>query len=115
MIKSIRNMDEEMLMSAIMKDINECSDKRGQILKRKMYLVDSPLRASIETLIMNGFSFSESIIKAYEDYTLDLESKVKNYAKGYVLIETEPPRVNSDEYDKCELNRSEREKKMKGE
>lgn len=108
-------MDEEMLMTAIMKDIDECRDKRGEILKRKMYLVDSPLRSNIETLIMNGLSFSESVIKAYENYTNDLESKVKNYAKGYVLIETEPPRVDSDEYDKCELNRNEREKKMKGE
>ena len=108
-------MDEEMLMNSIMKDINECGNKRGEILKRKMYLVDSPLRTSIETLIMSGYSFSESVIKAYEDYTQELESKVKNYSKGYVLIETSPPRVDSDEYDKCELNRSEREKKMKGE
>lgn len=108
-------MDEEMLMSSIMKDIDECKDKRGEILKRKMYLVDSPLRSSIETLIMTGYSFSESVIKAYEDYTNDLESKIKNYSKGYVLIETSPPRVDSDEYDKCEINRTEREKKMKGE
>jgi hypothetical protein len=108
-------MDEEMLMSSIMKDIDECRDKKGEILKRKMYLIDSPLRSSIETLIMTGYSFSDSVIKAYEDYTNDLNSKLKNYEKGYVLIETEPPRVDSDEYDKCELNRSEREKKMKGE
>ena len=108
-------MDEEMLMSSIMKDITECRDKRGEILKRKIYLIDSPLRSSIETLIMEGYSFSESVIKAYEEYTDDLNSKLKNYGKGYVLIETEPPRVDSDEYDKCEFNRSEREKKMKGE
>jgi hypothetical protein len=30
-----------MLMSSIMKDIDECRDKRGEIIKRKMYLVDS--------------------------------------------------------------------------
>jgi hypothetical protein len=63
---------------------------------------------------MTGYSFSESVIKAYEDYTHDLESK-KIYLKGYVLIETTPPRFDSGEYDKCELNRTEREKKMKGE
>ena len=45
---------------------------------------------------MSGYSFSESVIKAYEDYTQELESKVKNYSKGYVLIETTPPRVDSD-------------------
>ena len=38
-------MDEEMLMSSIMKDIDECKDKRSETLKRKMYLVDSPLRS----------------------------------------------------------------------
>lgn len=108
-------MDDQMLMNSIIKDIDECKDKRGEILKRKMYIVDSPLRTNIETLIMSGYSFSESVIKAYEDYTYDLENKLKNYAKGYVLIETNPPRVDSDEYDKCELIRSEREKKMKGE
>ena len=74
-----------------------------------LYLVDSPLRTSIETLIMSGYSFSESVIKAYEDYTQELESKVKNYSKGYVLIETSPPRVDSEYVN--ELNRSEREKK----
>lgn len=109
------NMEEEMLMKSIMKDIEECKDKRGEILKRKMYLVDSPLRTSIETLIISGYSFSDAVIKSYEDYTRDLESKIKNYSKGYVLIETSPPRVDSDEYDKCEINRSNREKKMKGE
>lgn len=108
-------MDEQMLMDSIIKDINECKDKRGEILKRKMYIIDSPLRTNIETLIMSGYSFSDSVIKSYEEYTEYLESKIKNYAKGYVLIETNPPRVDSDEYDKCELNRSEREKKMKGE
>ena len=108
-------MDEQMLMNSIIKDIDECKDKRGEILKRKMYLVDSPLRSSIETLIISGYSFSDAVIKAYEDYTIDLEGKIKNYAKGYVLIETNPPRVDSDDYDKCELNRYEREKKMKGE
>ena len=108
-------MDEEMLMASIIKDIDECKDKRGEILKRKLYLVDSPLRSSIETLIMSGYSFSESVIKAYEDYTNDLESKIKNYAKGYVLIETTPPRVNSDEYDKCELTKGDRVNKLKGE
>ena len=33
-------MDEEMLMSSIMKDIDEYKDKRSETLKRKMYLVD---------------------------------------------------------------------------
>jgi hypothetical protein len=108
-------MDEEMLMSSIMKDIDECKDKRSETLKRKMYLVDSPLRSSIETLIMTGYSFSDAVIKAYEDYTIDLEGKIKNYEKGYVLIETTLPRVDSGDYDTCELNRFEREKKMKGE
>ena len=102
-------MDKEMLMSSIMKDIDECRDKRGEIIKRKMYLVDSPLRSSIETLIMTGYSFSDAVIKSYEDYTHDLEGKIKIYAKGYVLIETTPPRVDSGEYDKCELIRYERE------
>lgn len=109
-------MEEEMLINSIMKDINECKDPKGEILKRKIYLVDSPLRSSIENLIMTGYSFSESVIKAYEDYTNDLESKMKNYEKGYILVDNSPPsRVNSDEYDKCETNRNERKKKMKGE
>lgn len=108
-------MDEEMLMASITKDIEECKDKRGEILKKKMYLVDSPLRYNIERLIISGYSFSDAVIKAYENYAQELECQISNYAKGYVLIESTPSRVNSDEYDKCELNRTEREKKMKGE
>lgn len=108
-------MDEEILMTSIMKDIDEFKEKRGEILKRKIYLIDSPLRTNIEELILNGFSFSDAVIKAYENYTQELEFKLSNYEKGYVLIETTPPRVDSDEYDKCELKRCEREKKMKGE
>ena len=30
-------MDEETLMSSIMKDIDECRDKRGEILKKDVF------------------------------------------------------------------------------
>ena len=80
-------MDEELLMASIIKDIDECKDKRGEILKKKMYLVDSPLRSSIEKLILTGYSFSESVIKAYEDYTHDLESKIKNVPIAQIIRE----------------------------
>tara|TARA_Y100001935_G_scaffold33472_1_gene26823 strand:- start:9846 stop:10172 length:327 start_codon:yes stop_codon:yes gene_type:complete len=108
-------MDEQMLMTSIMKDIEPCGDIKEEILKRKVYLIDSPLKPLIETLIISGNSFSDSVIKAYERHTQVLEERLVNFSKGYVLIDNSPRRVNSDEYDKCELKREDRENKLKGE
>ena len=108
-------MDEKMLLESIMKDIEPSGDTKEEILKRKVYLIDSPLKPLIETLIVSGYSFSESVIKAYERHTQDLEERLVNFSKGYVLIDNSPGRVNSDEYDKCELTREDRANKLKGE
>tara|TARA_B100000686_G_C16762794_1_gene959822 strand:- start:1975 stop:2292 length:318 start_codon:yes stop_codon:yes gene_type:complete len=95
-------MDEQMLMTSIMKDIEPSGDVKGEILKRKVYLIDSPLRPLIESLIISGNSFSDSVIKAYERHTQVLEEQLVNFSKEYILIGNSPERVNSDEYDKCE-------------
>ena len=108
-------MDEQMLMTSIMKDIKPSGDIKEEILKRKVYLIDSPLKPLIETLIVSGNSFSESVIKAYERHTQDLEERLVNFSKGYVLIDNSPRRVNSDEYDKCDITREDRINKLKGE
>ena len=108
-------MDEQMLMTSIMKDIEPGGDIKEEILKRKVYLIDSPLKPLIETLIISGNSFSDSVIKAYERHTQVLEERLVNFSKGYVLIDNSPRRVNSDEYDKCELTREDRANKLKGE
>ena len=108
-------MDEKMLLESIMKDIEPSGDTKEEILKRKVYLIDSPLKPLIETLIVSGYSFSESVIKAYERHTQGLEERLVNFSKGYVLIDNSPGRVNSDEYDKCELTREDRANKLKGE
>ena len=108
-------MDEELLMVSIMRDIEPYKDVKGEILKRKVYLIDSPLRPLIESLIVSGNSFSDSVIKAYERHTQDLEERLTNFSKGYVLIDNSPKRVNSDEYDKCEETREDRANKLKGE
>ena len=108
-------MDEKMLLESIMKDIEPSGDTQEEILKRKVYLIDSPLKPLIETLIVSGNSFSESVIKAYERHTQDLEERLVNFSKGYVLIDNSPRRVNSDEYDKCEVTREDRMNKLKGE
>tara|TARA_Y100000817_G_C16605954_1_gene432930 strand:+ start:68 stop:394 length:327 start_codon:yes stop_codon:yes gene_type:complete len=108
-------MDEQMLMTSIMKDIEPSGDIKEEILKRKVYLIDSPLKPLIETLIISGNSFSDSVIKAYERHTQVLEERLVNFSKGYVLIDNSPRRVNSDEYDKCELTREDRANKLKGE
>ena len=108
-------MDEQMLMTSIMKDIEPSGDIKEEILKRKVYLIDSPLKPLIETLIISGNSFSDSVIKAYERHTQVLEERLVNFSKGYVLIDNSPLRVNSDEYDKCELTREDRANKLKGE
>ena len=108
-------MDEELLMQSIMKDIERQGDIKEDILKCKVYLLDSPLRSLIESLIVSGNSFSDSVIKAYERHTHMLEEKLVNFSKGYVLIDNSPDRVNSDEYDKCDETREERLNKLKGE
>tara|TARA_B100000767_G_C19713081_1_gene513690 strand:- start:1078 stop:1410 length:333 start_codon:yes stop_codon:yes gene_type:complete len=110
-------MDEKKLLESIMKDIDphRSGNTHEEILKRKVYLIDSPLKPLIETLIVSGNSFSDSVIKAYEIHTQDLEEMLVNFSKGYVLIDGSPRRVNSDEYDKCELTREDRINKMKGE
>jgi len=111
-------MDERKLLESIMKDIEphrSSGYKEEEILKRKVYLIESPLKPLIETLIVSGNSFSDSVIKAYEMHTQDLEERLVNFSKGYVLIDNSPRRVNSDEYDKCELMRGDRINKLKGE
>jgi hypothetical protein len=123
-------MNEEVLLTSIMMDI-EPRDINREIMfrERKTYLIDSPLRAEIEVLILSGNSFSHSIIKAYEQHTEDLEERLKNFEKGYVLLDNSalcsesPPHegsrrrgggrsLNRDEYDKSEITRLERGKKM---
>ncbi len=117
-------MNEEVLLTSIMMDI-EPRDINREIMfrERKTYLIDSPLRDEIEVLILSGNSFSHSIIKAYEQHTEDLEERLKNFEKGYVLLDNSSPltppsglpllrSLNSGEYDKSEITRLERGNKM---
>ena len=109
-------MDEEVLLASIMMDIEpRYINKEILLRERKTYLIDSPLRAEIEVLILSGSSFSDSVIRAYEQHTEDLEERIKNFQKGYVLIDNSPPplrAVNSEEYDQCDITRLERENKL---